>query len=134
MQPTINSFLCCKEKFALTSGTDRVVRFWDLKEPIDSYRVSSQELGPYELKFNARVENQTAVFEEFVSRGVETKELRAVAEAEEERLARRRAAHRRGLVPPLPVHQDAILDLKAIEYPQKLLVSASRDSMVKVWM
>jgi hypothetical protein len=30
-------------------------------------------------------------------------------------------------------HLDAILDLKAIEFPQPMLASASRDGVIKVW-
>ena len=35
---SINSFLVCKESFALTAGTDKKIRFWDLRDPADSYR------------------------------------------------------------------------------------------------
>lgn len=35
---SIRSFLLCKESFALTAGTDKVVRFWDMRDPADSYR------------------------------------------------------------------------------------------------
>jgi len=35
----------------------------------------------------------------------------------------------------LPVaHQDTILDVKAIEFPQKMLATASRDGTVKVFL
>ena len=35
---SIKSFLMCKESFVLTAGTDKLVRYWDMREPADSYR------------------------------------------------------------------------------------------------
>ena len=32
------------------------------------------------------------------------------------------------------VHQDIITDLKAIEYPQNMLLTSSRNGIVKVWI
>jgi WD40 repeat protein len=37
-QPSVSSFLCCKESMAITAGTDRSIRFWDLRDAADSYR------------------------------------------------------------------------------------------------
>jgi serine/threonine protein kinase len=35
---SVHAFLVCKESFAITAGTDRKVRFWDMRDPADSYR------------------------------------------------------------------------------------------------
>lgn len=38
---SIRSFLMCKEAFAMTAGTDKLVRYWDMREPADSYRYAT---------------------------------------------------------------------------------------------
>lgn len=45
--------------FVVTGGHDRVLRYWDLARPVDSYRVSSDDIGPFDLRYNARIENNT---------------------------------------------------------------------------
>lgn len=43
----------------MTGGTDRVIRLWDLTSPEDSYRMSSDDIGSLDLRYNARLENNT---------------------------------------------------------------------------
>jgi hypothetical protein len=47
---SIKSFLLCKENFALTAGTDKVVRFWNMTDPGDSYRWVAQNMLVWELR------------------------------------------------------------------------------------
>lgn len=39
-----------------------------------------------------------------------------------------------GQMPPSTAHSSEILDMKAIEYPQKMLATASRDGVIKIWI
>jgi hypothetical protein len=39
----------------------------------------------------------------------------------------------RGLVLPSGAHTDAILDLKSVDLPHKMMLSSSRDGVVKCW-
>jgi len=137
-QPSITSMLVCKETFAVTGGSDRVIRFWDLRESADSYRISSEDIGPEShLRYNGRTENQTVVFEEVLSSSAdlsESKGSNAGETDEKSALALQLAQKRRGLVPAPTAHQAEILDIKAMEWPQKMLASASRDGVVKVWV
>jgi WD40 repeat protein len=59
-----HQFFACffvKGNFAITAGTDRLIRYWDLREPADSYRVSSPS---HNAHFKAQVENNAVVFDE----------------------------------------------------------------------
>ena len=40
---------------------------------------------------------------------------------------------RNDFLPPLPNHKETILDVNLIESPHPMIVSASRDGIVKVW-
>jgi len=177
--PTITSMLLCKESFALTAGTDAVVRFWDLRDPADSYRICGEDLseGDY-LRYHCRVENSTVVLEEVLSQASlatsasatspststssnnhasaaasatespasstsnnaqpsSTASIRSQSPSDrrlmEEKL-RERARRQHGLIPPSASHTSAILAMKAFEYPQKMLATASRDGSIKIWI
>jgi WD40 repeat protein len=160
---SIRSFLLCRDFFTLTSGSDRVVRFWDLRDPADSYRISAPELGSsgsggssgqsssssagdeysHYLRYNSRVENTTVVLEEVLSNQIPVQDGSASGGAggggsgtREERARHKAASARRtqGQQSPSPAHASDILDMKAIEFPQKMLATAGRDGVIKIWI
>jgi WD40 repeat protein len=161
---SIRSFLLCRDFFTLTSGSDRVVRFWDLRDPADSYRISAPELGSsgsgsgssgqssgssagdeysHYLRYNSRVENTTVVLEEVLSNQIPVQDGSATggaggggSGAREERARHKAASARRtqGQQSPSPAHASDILDMKAIEFPQKMLATAGRDGVIKIWI
>ncbi len=46
-----------------------------------------------------------------------------------------KSKHKRyGPVPPITAHHEEIVDLRAIEYPVKMLATCSRDGAVKIWV
>jgi hypothetical protein len=45
-----------------------------------------------------------------------------------------RYAKRYGPVPPPTAHQEEIVDLRAIEYPVKMLATAAKDGTIKIWV
>ena len=54
------NMVCQQETFVVTGGSDRVMRFWDLREPPDSYRISGDDIGPEShLRYTGRLENNT---------------------------------------------------------------------------
>ena len=147
---SITSFLCCPQSFALTAGSDRILRFWDLHEPIDSYRVSQPDMpDDVVARYTGRIENSTCVMEEVLTHaqggaaGTGADEepkagqggggARGGVEAEE-RMRSALAKKSRGQSPPSSCHQSEIVDLKAIEFPQKMLASASTDGIIKIWI
>ena len=149
---SITSFLCCPQSFCLTAGSDRVIRFWDLHEPIDSYRVSQPDLpDDVVARYTGRIENSTCVMEEVLHTTHGAAAMAAQAEDDhkggaaaqgkngastelEERMRSALAKKSRGQSPPSSCHQSEIVDLKAIEFPQKMLASASTDGIIKIWI
>lgn len=136
----------------------------DLEDQRPSYRISSSrtDLSDGHLFFKSHVENSTLLYEEIVTReqfdmfGSDEKEIEvssvealrdSPSTAGEDRpqsnlgsekrfSGKRRSvnARRRGPVDPPTHHIDAITDLKAFEFPQKMLISSSRNGNIKVWV
>jgi len=147
---SISGFLCCRESYVITAGSDRVVRYWDLREPTGSYRISSDKLGIYNIRYNARIENNTMVFEEVLGMEGDVTDPKAaggpggggLAGGDDEKAGAAAAAaavklqmtKRYGPVPPMTAHQEEIVDIRAIEYPVKMLATCSRDGAVKIWV
>lgn len=126
LQPSLSSFLCCRGHYGITGGTDGIVRYWDLKDPVNSYRICADNASrAAHLRYSGRLDNATVVFEEVVSGNVGSSDTPSEVQR-----------HNRGRGPtaPSPAHQGAITDLKAIEFPQKMLATASRDGTVKIWV
>jgi len=131
---SIHSFLCCKEHFVITSGSDRVIRFWDLQEPTDSYRISSEELGSHHLRCSGHLENNTVVFEEILSSADVTEKDQKKLKEYKARMKDAFYKKTRGPVPPPTAHHDEILAMKPIEFPNKMLATSGRDGIVKIWV
>ena len=134
---SITSLLCCPGSFCLTAGTDRVVRFWDLHEPLDSYRVTGPPLldDNWQPRYSGRIENSSVVMEETLQHSSNTDSHSGTAAGEQQQLMKLAVARKsRGATPPASCHQSEIVDMKAIEWPQKMIATASTDGMIKVWI
>jgi hypothetical protein len=60
---------------------------------------------------------------------------RAGQEAEEKlRLKLAQAKRHAGQLTPSTAHASEILDMKAMEFPQKMLATGSRDGVIKIWI
>ena len=103
--------------YLVTGGDDAHVRYWDLATPANSYTVSGPAAGAPRPTYAAPPADATLVVcRDFAAPPAEA---RAAAPA-----------------PPPPsslAHRDAILDLKSVDLPAKLMLSASRDGVVKCW-
>eukprot|EP00475_Leptophrys_vorax_P038192 TRINITY_DN6689_c0_g1_i1.p1 TRINITY_DN6689_c0_g1~~TRINITY_DN6689_c0_g1_i1.p1 ORF type:complete len:1151 (+),score=275.62 TRINITY_DN6689_c0_g1_i1:39-3455(+) len=162
-RPHMSGMMFHEKDFVLTVGSDAVVRFWNLqvdKEELrPSRRLSSSrdDLIDGHLFYKAHLEGSTAMFEEIVSRdnfdfaaNIVTPEekmseqlrnsavmgsVRMTTSAQTANNARSlRAGRARGPTEPPSHHTDAITDLKAFEYPQKMLITSSRNGRIKVWV
>ena len=103
--------------YLVTGGDDAHVRYWDLATPANSYTVSGPAAGAPRPTYAAPPADATLVVcRDFAAPPAEA---RAAAPA-----------------PPPPsslAHRDAVLDLKSVDLPAKLMLSASRDGVVKCW-
>lgn len=132
-QESVNGFLFCREGYVLTAGSDRVIRYWDLNDPLESRHVSGDDISPNWTRCNGSLQNNTVVYEELVGTPLDGKEGDLPSEEDIAMQQRYQLANKgRGVVPPPTTHEDCILDLKAIEFPHKMLVSAGRDGVIKV--
>ena len=138
--PSITSLLLCPGSFCLTAGTDRTVRFFDLHEPLDSYRVSGPPLldDSWQPRYSGRIENSSVVMEETMqhSSADGTSAGGAADQQQQQQQLMKLAVARksRGATPPASCHQSEIVDMKAIEWPQKMIATASTDGIIKVWI
>jgi phosphoinositide-3-kinase, regulatory subunit 4 len=131
--------------YVVTAGTDRNIRFWDLSAPSKCFTISGLE--PAQPK---------PVYETPSSPGLRGKLFlcydSAVPSVQATLQSQLPAREYRGLVPPVPGFkvwhllapslslscrsvspQDAILDLKTIESPLRMMISGSRDGAIKLW-
>lgn len=108
--------------YFITAGTDKRIRFWDLREPECSSIVAgsaTDNLDHVALKYNNRLIDGTEVL-------YETYEKRRSNLTYDER-------PRRGADEPPTGHHDCITDIAVTKLPQTFLISCSQDGVVKVW-
>merc|ERR1712113_229740 len=122
--------LISKEQFIICAGRDRVVRYWDMQQPQKSFRISDttpNTIFTYnayqDKKYNEVVFEELIEFEEEDYADLNEKKDTATISSSKSKQHNTKS-----------VHQDIITDLKAIEYPQKMLLTSSRNGIVKVWI
>lgn len=111
-EASISAALCAKGNFVITGGTDRAIRYWDLINPQESYRISADESSGT-IRYQSYVQDSCVVLEET---------MHLVEGTSNESSAMLLSSRRRGLRAAKTMHRDAITDVKAMEFPQKMLV------------
>ena len=127
--------LISKEQFLISAGRDRVVRYWDLQQPQKSFRISNTSPNTI-FTYNAYKDerHKEVVFEELIEfeeedyANLNEKRDTATISSSTSQLKKNQSHDTKS------VHQDIITDLKAIEYPQNMLLTSSRNGVVKVWI
>jgi phosphoinositide-3-kinase regulatory subunit 4 len=105
--------------YLITGGDDRHIRVWDLHRPNASYTMSGVEAGEPEPSYGK-------VGATHFCRSGPSAPLSPSGATVPQR-------ERRGPVPPPLCHNDAVTDLAITNLPCRLLLSSSRDGIVKVW-
>jgi len=119
--------------YLITAGTDCHVRYWDFLSPSRCFTVSGPDPGmPRPMYESPRVAragaaSQAADSRLFVCRDNAAPPPEAASPTDVPLL------DQRGPVAPPTAHRDAILDLKSIDLPIKMMLSSSRDGVVKCW-
>ena len=109
--------------YLLTAGTDKRVRYWDITTPANSYAVCGVEAGAPRPRYSHQAMTAAG--------GEQVPLFREVPNAQDPQALENVKQRAGGL--PSTNHHDCILDLKLLELPHKMLISSSRDGVVKVW-
>lgn len=111
--------------YLITGGTDTHIRYWDFTSPRSCYTVSGPHPGMPRPTYDAPAAGNGSAF--FVCTDHRAPPPDALDPADAPHLMQR------GPVAPPSAHKDAVLDLKSIDLPLKLMLSSSRDGVVKCW-
>eukprot|EP00466_Bigelowiella_natans_P019962 jgi/Bigna1/129052/aug1.8_g3760 len=122
----INAFLLHERRGLFTAGQDHIIRFWHLQNLESSRRITRDFIGPYSTRYSRRIENSTPVYEEQLLRHLDASHDQATTSRKARRLPK-------GPMSTAKSHKARITDLKAIEHPMRLLVSADARGVIKVW-
>jgi phosphoinositide-3-kinase regulatory subunit 4 len=110
--------------YLLTGGDDRRIRYWDLLSALNSYTVCGNPSEQTKPRYASHVSDNITVHQEIST-------IPSLLEDP--------SAHhllnpaKAGPASPSVNHHESILDLKLLELPHRMLISAGRDGVVKVW-
>jgi len=114
---SFRAMLTDRSSFVITGGTDSTIRFWDVKDPKNSYIISGPK-REHKMPIYANLYNKESHIELLQENWKEIS-----GSNDKIPLLKSIDTH----------HTDAILDLKLLESPHNMLVSCSRDGVIKVW-
>ncbi|XP_061162546.1 phosphoinositide 3-kinase regulatory subunit 4-like [Saccostrea echinata] len=106
--------------FMLTGGSDMRARFWDISYPANSFILAGAASDPVQqtgVNYRARLVDGVEVIQEFYTKKPVTSEDNP----------------RRGPEAPPQGHRDIISDINLCQTSQCLVITGSRDGVVKVW-
>ncbi|EDV23910.1 uncharacterized protein TRIADDRAFT_57612 [Trichoplax adhaerens] len=110
------------DRFILTAGTDRRIRYWDTESCGSSYVVvgsATETTDSSEFQYRSRAIDGTEVIIE--------KEIKRKENTQED-------APRRGPEAPFIGHHDTINQLTVVKGLQGLMISGAQDGVIKVWV
>ncbi|XP_078336739.1 phosphoinositide 3-kinase regulatory subunit 4-like isoform X1 [Crassostrea virginica] len=106
--------------FMLTGGSDMRARFWDLSHPANSFILAGAASDPVQqtgVNYRAKLVDGVEVIQELYTKKQVTSE----------------DAPRRGPEPPPQGHRDIISDINLCQSSQCMVITGSRDGVIKVW-
>ncbi|XP_062578229.1 phosphoinositide 3-kinase regulatory subunit 4-like [Saccostrea cucullata] len=106
--------------FMLTGGSDMRARFWDISYPANSFILAGAASDPVQqtgVNYRAKLVDGVEVIQEFYTKKQVTSEDNP----------------RRGPEAPPQGHRDIISDINLCQTSQCLVITGSRDGVVKVW-
>eukprot|EP01039_Chlorochromonas_danica_P000671 gene672-726_t len=115
--------------YLITAGSDRHIRYWDFRAPEQCYTVAGLEATQSKSLFaTPKIGNNDAspgrLFVCYVS---------SLPSAQTLMQTHQPVRELRGLVAPSVNCRDGVTDLKDLEVPMRMLISASRDGEIKLW-
>jgi WD40 repeat protein/serine/threonine protein kinase len=112
-------------QYMITGGSDRCIRYWDFESPSKCYTISGLSRGqPRAMYEKTGSENGYQVFL------CRQQPMPGMKDIENKKVS---GMLQRGAVKSEQCHQDAILDLRMVEFPQRCLLSSAQDGVIKIW-
>src|SRR5262249_53903534 len=109
--------------YLITGGDDKMIRFWNLQNIASSYTVCGPSVIAGAKPFYTTHNQDNIVVYEEHPEAVTTSSAAATSHA----------SKLRGPAFPAPHHRESVMDVKVMEMPHRMLISAGRDGVVKVW-
>eukprot|EP01114_Cavostelium_apophysatum_P012831 TRINITY_DN2969_c0_g1_i1.p1 TRINITY_DN2969_c0_g1~~TRINITY_DN2969_c0_g1_i1.p1 ORF type:complete len:516 (-),score=120.65 TRINITY_DN2969_c0_g1_i1:12-1559(-) len=108
--------------YLITAGDDKRIRFWNLQNSVQSFNVCGLTNDQPKPRYSSHVADNVTVFQEHpnLSESAAAQGLPNISKL-------------RGPSSATVNHHESILDVKLMEYPHRMLLSAGRDGVVKVW-
>ena len=110
--------------YLLTAGADKRIRFWDIATPANSYAVCGVDPGAPRPRYSHQQLGGP--------NGENVPLFREVPNTQDPLMLEAANSKLRAHLPSMN-HHDCILDMKMLELPHRMLISSSRDGVVKVW-
>jgi len=107
--------------YLLTAGDDKRIRFWNIQNPNSSFTICglpSDQPKPKYGSIQAEGGN-VQVYQELPNPDAQSSSANI--------------SKLRGPSAASTNHHESILDIKVMEYPHRMLISAGRDGVIKVW-
>eukprot|EP01132_Coremiostelium_polycephalum_P010002 gene10002-12267_t len=137
--------------YIITAGDDKRIKYWDWDNPSQSYYISpgKESPPPFIHKFNPNTQTGTEIHEEvwydnsnsFFTNTLQQQPTSSLSSSTSLGSSSGsgigsgsgKQKQKGGMSMPTIHHQESILDLKIMEVPNPMLISASTDGVVKVW-
>jgi len=129
---SIRSILCpptCSYMF--TAGSDRRIRYWDFNSFEKSFTMCGipPDADPVINSYRKIDKDDLTVYQEIQTATVD----KTATMSSSGNLGSINKKQAQGMPSPLIAHNDCILNLKVLEQPSRMLISGSRDGVIKVW-
>jgi len=107
--------------YVITGGDDKRIRYWDLSNAINSYTICGLENDQAKPRYSSHLFDSINVYQEHPNFASNS------SESQTSTINKHRAAS------PTVNHHESILDVQYMELPHRMLISGSRDGVIKVW-
>lgn len=130
--------------YLLTAGDDRRIRYWNLQNAVNSYAISGLSNEQPRPRYSSHIYDGITVYQELPNNS-DPNNLSAslTASTTSPSMSSSTTSLNTGGVSSVsklrgpssaPInHHESVLDMKVMDYPHRMLLSAGRDGVVKVW-
>jgi len=107
--------------YLVTSGDDKRIRYWHLQNAINSYTICGLGKDQPKPRYSSHIYEHLTVYQEHPNADDSPESPSS------------NISKLRGPASPSVHHHESILDVKVMELPHRMIISGSRDGVIKVW-